>query len=680
MSSLANEELSGTNTKALRTHGRGELGDAIFRSLTMAFAGISVLLIVWIGLQMYHSSALSWARFGIHFLASTAWNAPQHDYGALTFIYGTIVSSALALLIAVPIGIGAAIFLAEIAPGWISAPFSFLIELLAAVPSVIFGLWGFMVLCPWLNGPVADWIIAHFGSIPIFAGPAYLTNMLAAGVVLGLMVLPFVTAVSRDVIRAVPRSQGEAAYGLGATRWETIHSVVLRYGRSGIVGAIILGLGRAVGETMAVAMVVGNNTNISTSLFAPGYTMPSLLANQFNEAFDRPLQRSALLEIALILFIITLVVNILARLLLWMVSRNMNETGLSAGYHVSRFQRISSLADDLVRQACLPLLACGYVFWLFLGFQRSGINSLTNPIIWIVPVIAGWIGWQNLLRSTRLWGRWRRIKNILTLAICAFLTFVSVAVLLIIFGYVVIQGAHAITPTFFTQAQKSPDDPTGGVLNGILGTVVLVIIASVIGLPIGILGGIYLAEYGRGRIKAFVRFAADVLNGIPSVVIGTFVYAIMVLPMKRFSALSGGVALAIMLIPTVMRTTEELLKLVPDSLREGSLGLGASQSRTVIRVVLPAARAGIITGIMLAIARIAGETAPLLFTAFGNDVASTKLLHPISSMTMLIYHYSMSPYNIWITQAWGSALVLLLMVFLVSLAARLVTRNQIRMV
>jgi len=221
-------------------------------------------------------------------------------------------------VIAVPLGLGAAIFLAELAPVWIRPPITFLVELVAAVPSVVFGLWGIFVLAPWLRNWVQPALGASLGFLPLFQGPPYGVGMLAAGIILAIMIVPFITAVSREVLLAVPNTQREAALGLGATRWETTRIAVLRYGKSGLIGAVLLGLGRALGETMAVTMVIGNRPEVAISLFAPGYTMASVIANEFTEATS-DLYLGALIEIGLLLFAVTVIVNALARLLVWSV-------------------------------------------------------------------------------------------------------------------------------------------------------------------------------------------------------------------------------------------------------------------------------------------------------------------------------------------------------------------------
>jgi phosphate transport system permease protein len=294
------------------------LGDQVLRFVMRAAAMTLVLLVIAMIVSMLYAAWPAMRAFGWRFLASSTWDPVAEHFGAIPFVYGTLLSSLLALLIAVPLGIGAAIYLAELAPGWIRPPIAFLVELVAAVPSVIFGLWGIFVLAPLLRVWVQPVLGKTLGFLPLFQGPPYGVGMLAAGIILAIMIVPYITAVSREVLLAVPNTQREAALALGATRWETTCIAVLRYGRSGLVGAILLGLGRALGETMAVTMVIGNRPEVALSLFAPGYTMASVIANEFAEATS-DLYLAALIEIGLLLFVVTVVVNALARLLVWSV-------------------------------------------------------------------------------------------------------------------------------------------------------------------------------------------------------------------------------------------------------------------------------------------------------------------------------------------------------------------------
>ncbi|MEW6060471.1 MAG: phosphate ABC transporter permease subunit PstC [Bacteroidota bacterium] len=305
---------------ALSVH---NVGDAVFKYLTTFFAAMVLLLILVMAYEMYASSSLTIEKFGWSFLTSTEWDPVTEQYGALPFIYGTVVSSLIALILALPVGLGIAIFLTELAPRWLERPLSFIIELLAGIPSIVYGLWGFFVMVPWIRTTVEPFLSKHIGFIPLFEGAPYGVGMLAAGIILSIMILPIIASISRDVLSAVPAAQKEAALALGSTPWEATR-IALSYSRSGIVGATILGLGRALGETMAVTMVIGNRPEIKVSLFEPGYTMASVLANEFTEATSE-MYISALIEIALVLFVVAILVNAIARLMVWSFTRNATE-------------------------------------------------------------------------------------------------------------------------------------------------------------------------------------------------------------------------------------------------------------------------------------------------------------------------------------------------------------------
>ena len=290
-------------------------GDQAFEWLTLAMASAVVLLVILIGWELWNGSSLAIKKFGFHFLTSSTWDPVAEQFGALPFIYGTLVSSAIALIIAVPLGIATAAYLTELAPLWIRQPLVSLIEMLAAIPSVILGLWGIFVMVPWLRNYPFPFLKHYFGWIPLFTGAIYGPCMFAGGIIIAIMILPIITSVSREILRSVPNLQREAAYALGATRWEATRIAVLSYAKKGLFGAVILGLGRALGETLAVTMVIGNTPQIVASLFKPGYTLASVLANEFAEA-TTDIYLQALFEIGLVLFGITILVNLLAQLLL----------------------------------------------------------------------------------------------------------------------------------------------------------------------------------------------------------------------------------------------------------------------------------------------------------------------------------------------------------------------------
>src|SRR5229473_3096101 len=388
-------------------------------------------------------------------------------------------------------------------------PIGTLIELLAAIPSIIYGIWGLFVLAPFLQLTVQPALVSTLGELPIigalFAGPPLGLGVLTAGVILGFMVLPFIASVMRDVFATVPPMLRESAYGVGATTAEVVRHIVLPYTRVGVIGGIMLGLGRALGETMAVTFVIGNAHRVKTSLLAPGTTISATLANEFTEAVG-DLYTSALFALGFILFVITFIVLAAAKL---------------------------------------------------------------------------------------------------------------------------------------------------------------------IGTPVGVLTGTYLAEFGgASRVASAVRFINDVLLSAPSIIIGLFVYGLLVVPLHHFSAWAGSVALAIIVVPVVVRTTEDMLRLVPATLREAAVALGAPQWKVIVLVTYRAALQGMLTGVMLAVARIAGETAPLLFTSLNNQFWSVNMNAPMANLPVVIFQFALSPYADWQELAWGGAMLITLTILLLNILAR----------
>ena len=300
----------------MRRKGRADLG---FRCTTGAFASLVVVIVCAIAVVLVMDAWTSIQKFGLAFWYTSVWNPVTGEFGALPFIWGTLYSSVLALLIATPISLGIAVFISELAPEWLQQPLVFLTELLAAIPSIVYGLWGVFVRVPavrWAEGSLPD----RVRELPFFAGPPLGLGLLSAALILAIMVIPFTASVARELLKTVPAAQREGAYALGATRFEAIRAALF-YARSGIIAGIMLGFGRALGETMAVTMVIGNSPQVSLSMFAPHYTMAAVIANEFAEASDE-LYLSALVEIGLVLFLVTLVVNTLSRVLIWTMSRS----------------------------------------------------------------------------------------------------------------------------------------------------------------------------------------------------------------------------------------------------------------------------------------------------------------------------------------------------------------------
>ncbi|MFW5786981.1 MAG: phosphate ABC transporter permease subunit PstC [Halanaerobiales bacterium] len=301
---------------------KNNFSDKAFYKTSKFFAVSILILIIVMLVSMFYFSWPAIKKFGLSFLVSMKWNPVLDDFGALPFIYGSLITSLISLVIAVPLGIGSAIFLTEIAPPKMSNPLSFIIELLAAVPSVIYGLWALFVLTPLIREYIQPFLSKYLGFLSFFQGPMQGVGILAAGIILAIMILPIITSISKDVLEAVPDEQKQAMLALGATRWETMKLIVLPYGKAGIIGGIILALGRAIGETMAVTMVIGNVNRISYSFFALGNTMSSVIANEFSEAVS-DIHIGALVELGLILFVITLILNILARVLIFYTSNKL---------------------------------------------------------------------------------------------------------------------------------------------------------------------------------------------------------------------------------------------------------------------------------------------------------------------------------------------------------------------
>jgi phosphate transport system permease protein len=299
----------------LMKRGAGRLADPTFAIVT-GVAGVLVLIILAYMVVVTTATAMPvFSSQGWSFIFSTDWSPSEGKYGAFAFIFGTVMTSLIALLIAVPLSLGVALFLTEIAPTWIRGPVAYLVDLLAAVPSVVYGLWGVFILLPGFLQPIANWLSANLGWIPIFAGPATGLSLFGAGVVLAIMIIPIISSLCREVLRAVPSGEKNAAFALGATRWEMIKGAVLPRAKAGIIGAVMLGLGRALGETIAVALLVGSRAQVSASVLKPGYSMAAVIANQFQEATGDHIR--ALVGVGVVLFVITIIVNVAARALVW---------------------------------------------------------------------------------------------------------------------------------------------------------------------------------------------------------------------------------------------------------------------------------------------------------------------------------------------------------------------------
>jgi phosphate transport system permease protein len=521
------------------------------------------------------------------------------------------------MILAVPLGVGTAAYLSEIASGSVRRVGSFLVELLAAIPSVVYGFWGLLFLTPLVRQ------LFSLTGRPFSSG----SGLFAAGLILAIMILPYVTAISFDVCRAVPRSQREGALALGATRWQIIRGIVLPYARPGIFAACFLALGRALGETMAVTMLIGNVARIDFSVYGLGDSIASKIANELNEA-SGDLHRSALVGLGLLLFVVTAAVNVAAR---WLIAR------------ASSAKRRRGLFDRLFHSRAHVTHVNG----------EAPLPSLPPPSIWN-----------------------QRINAIMTWVLGGCL-FITILPLFLILGYIAVRGTMALNWDFFTKLPAPPGESGGGLAHALGGSALLVTLATVAAVPVGILAAVFLSEYRSSRLAPVVRFLGELLGGVPSIILGIFAYTLLVGPTRSFSAWAGAFALAVMMIPIVLRATEESLRLVPQALRNASFALGASQWQTAVKVTIPAAMPAIITGVFLAIARIAGETAPLLLTAYGSNFWPRSPNDRTPFLAKYIFDYSRSGYPDWERQAWAGALVLLGVVMFLNVGIRLVTGKRV---
>ena len=634
------------------------VGDRLLKWTTalgaLAFPVIAGLLVLVLILESWDALRV----LGPSFLVSSEWDVSGKRFGALPFIYGTVVTSLLAMLFAVPLGVGAAACLAEIAPGWIRVWATFLIELLAAIPSVVYGFWGIFFLVPVLQ--------------PLFsaigAGSAGGRGLFTAGVLLALMVLPYITALSYDAIRSVPNAQRQASLALGASRWQTIWGVVLPNARAGILGGCLLGLGRAIGETMAVAMVIGNDPRIG-SIFGLGYSIPSVLANQMPG--ENVIHRSALIGLGLVLFGISLCINLVAR---WILRGEKRRLG----------RKNQTTAPPTVSPPIPnPLSAKPKTL-------ESSQRVLNEEIM------------ASAMARVRGKGVWIQRFDLVMTGILALCVTIILLPLFHIFGYITWAGSTNLNADFFTRDLSSLT--SRGLGHAMIGSVVMVLIATLIGTPIGILGAVYLVEYRKSRLAHLTRFVSELLTGVPSVLVGLFIYALLIqtsstpdsslwkVPLvaqglglldqigwlvPHPSGWAGAMALAMMLMPVVLRTSEEALRTVPDALRRASYALGATPAQTVVRVIVPAATTAMITGVFLGMARIAGETAPLLFTAGSSNFwPEDGMGEKMPFLTYYIYTYSTGDKESEKQMAWAGAFVLLTLVMVVNIGMRLLSGRR----
>jgi phosphate ABC transporter permease protein PstC/phosphate ABC transporter permease subunit PstA len=607
-------------------------------------AGVFAAVVIAVALSIATGSAKAFAHFGPGFVWSGTYSPDITGSGAGVLIVGTVVTTAVAIVMAAPIGLGAAISLAEFVPSKVAAIATTLVELLAAVPSIVVGLWALLVLSPLFRSHVEPFL--H--SVPVlggavFGGPDYGPSILLAAVVLAIMTLPTLVSLSRSALRAVPLADREAAMALGATRWQVVRKVVWPAARPGIAAAVTLAIGRALGEAIAVALVIGNEPSWPHSLVGPGATLGSSIVNQFAEA-EPGLGASSVIALGAVLFVLTVVVNVGGQAL-----RRAGRTSGPGSFAAPGPPPAGQPGDGTAPTIVLPGASLGAGQggpWAAPdgGASAPSLNTPAEPFA----------GPHHTLRRRRLLGTSAQ-------TVCGVCLAAAAAPLVALVVYTVARGAPALSFGFLVHPVAPAFVPGGGISTAIAGSARVVGLALVMAAPPGLLTALFLFER-PGRIPALLRFGADVLSGVPSIVIGIVAYEIVVRPMHGASTLAASIALAVLMLPIMVRADEEAIRTVSVDLQEAGAALGAPRWRVVRSVVLRGSMPGLVAGNLLALARAIGETAPLLFTLASANFA----------MTLLIFTDAQQPETSLQQVAWATALVLLGAVLALSAFARFI--------
>lgn len=620
--------------------------DRVFWWLTGAAGTLFLLLLAGLAVFLLSEGLPAFALDRGEFLVGSNWDPSTSSYGALPAIEGTLVTSALALLLAVPIAIGVAIFLTEAAPRRLRAPLAYVVDLAAAVPSIVYGVWAFYAIRPFLASDIEPGLRGlSSGGFP-FASPGVPTgqDLLSASLILAIMILPTISSVSREALLAVPALSRESILSLGATRWEATKMALRGPARAGVFAGIMLGLGRAVGETIAVLIVIGDVYQTPSSLLGPGSTLAAWIANDFTAAYPGTSEKSALYALGFVLLALSLGINVLARVLVRIGSA---QWARRRGHHPHRVaSRALHAARDPVRALAPPWLAQA----------RSGVARFRV---------------------------WRRTVNGSVMAIAAVCTLLAILPLLgLVATAASLGGADVLRPSFYTSLPPIPPPPGqpgahGGIGPAIEGTLLLLAIASLVAIPLGLLAAMYVSEHPRRRLSRVVTGLAEVMTGVPTLLIGVFAFALFfaVDPSFAEGALVGGVALGLVMLPIVIRASSAALRAIPSAVRESGLALGFPRNRVALRVSLGTARTGLTSGSLLALSRGGGDAAALLFTAGYAQFYASGLNGPISSLPMFIFNNYSSPSANLQAAAWGATLVLLAIMLGLHVLARVIGRS-----
>ena len=644
----------------------GSRSDQLMKFVLLAVSSLALLIVLLIILFTISSSWTSLTENGIlDFLFGDIWRPGTGEYGALPLITGTILVTVGAMVFAVPVGLACAIYISEIAPAKSRNILKPLVELFSAIPSVVYGFIGMMVLVPILKGLFPDQQL-------------FSNSWLAASLILGIMAMPTIISVSEDAIHSVPQSYREASMAMGATKWETIMKVVVPAAISGISAAIILGVGRAIGETMAVLMLTGNSPLIPEPLwniFSLISTLTGTIALQLPESVAGSLTQSSLFELGVILMVMVLIINIAARYVIKRTNRKLGNTDptKSLFYRMTGKTSIipTPMSDKLTEQKGHIITAFMYVLvfvgvWMFASLFTSDVISLVAAVVVVAVLFAIQKMFSNINSTQR--------QSFCFGGLTVVMGFVLL-ILVVIIGYILINGLPVIDWEFLTTG-PDPGGRSGGIFPSIVGSLELIAGTALIAFPLGILTGIYLNEYARDTpYTRVIREAIDLLNGTPSIVFGMFGLIVFVRYCGfGYSLLAGWITLAFMILPVIIRTTEEALKSVPPELREASRAMGATKWKTIYKVVIPAAMGGIVTGTILSIGRAAGETAPIMLTAavISQPNLAGSIFDSVMALPFTLYHLAMDLGPSTADMQYGTATVLLFIVLVFFVAASLI--------
>ena len=663
--------------------------DKLVHILLFICASFATLIVFFIIIFLFTNAGNFFRVINVEdFLFDDVWLPTDEEdpkFGAYNIISGTLLVTFGSLIISVPLGVLTAVFIAEIAPPKISKFLKSALEILSGIPSVVFGFFGIIILNVWIK--------------KVLGAPQGAT-WLSGSLILAVMALPTIVSVSEDAISSVPMHYREASLAMGATKWQTISKVILPAAISGITAAVILGMGRALGETMAVLMVTGNSNVFPdpiTDVFSPIRTITGTIGIEMGEVPYNSLHYKALFALAIVLFFMTFIINISSNLIISRFNKRLQGKTKS----VNKLPILQVIKDNKkVLKKIALIVIFGLVLNALIDFSFALIITITllgliialrifapfkleeyKTLIYfsMLTILLGWAlstwfdlydsilmciafaGFFLMLKIMNAKNQQRVVFSIISIAAS-----ISLISLIIIIYYIVSKGYPAITWEFLTQSPKD-SGREGGIFPAIIGTLWLTVGAIIYAVPIGIAAGIYLSDYAKdGPITKFIRTGIDNLNGTPSIVFGLFGLAVFVLYLEMgISMIAGQLTLALMILPTIIRTTEEAVKAIPQSFREGSLALGSTKWQSISKVILPAAMPGITTGIILGMGRSAGETAPILFTAvvFKQKTLPRFVIQPVMALTYHLFVLATSiPDSD--TQAAGTALVLLILVVL----------------